>query len=290
MTEPLDPWLGLVPSDKLTKLYARISDLLDQIDRAEGKPLRQGWRYHLAFDSTPRVAFPVAWKEIDSKKIDRCASMLSGPLFTSIEYPWPKLSEWRNGAKVPAEGFCEPILQIDMNLISRVARRNFEPGVVQVWMDDQDSVVRFCPLVLSRVKLSPPFPLRSPTFFPMVCPARETRIVIGLMSILSRHGSLGHFASITWASRSMSTPRLLSIFSKNSDGIIRIYPMLSWIGSIQLHQIFTVRCAKRMLFYWTTQLRPLHIGPEMAKAERSLGVFDRYKKTPMPSLITQRSR
>ena len=130
MTEQLDPWLGLAPPDKLAKLYTRISDLLDQIDWAEGAPQDEGWRHHLAFDITPRVAFPMAWRKVDSRKVDRCSSMLSGPPFTSTEYPWPRLSEWNSGEAVPAEGFCETILQIDMALVSRVAGRHFEPGVI----------------------------------------------------------------------------------------------------------------------------------------------------------------
>lgn len=145
MTELLDPWLGLNPPDRLAKLYAQISDLLDQIDKAETKPSGQSWRHHLAFDRSPRVAVPSVWKEIDVTEIDRCASMLSGPLFTSTKHPWPKLSESRNGDKVQVEGFCEPILQIQMDLLSRVAGQRFKRGLVQVWMDGCDSVVRFIP-------------------------------------------------------------------------------------------------------------------------------------------------
>lgn len=145
MKMPLDPWLGLAPSKGLAKLYAQISDLLNRIDSAEGKPSGEGWRSHLAFDRSPRLAVPLVWKEVGVTEIDRCDSMLSGPLFTSTQHPWPKLTEARNDKRVEVEGFCEPILQINMDLLTRVAGQRFEKGLVQVWMDGYDSVVRFIP-------------------------------------------------------------------------------------------------------------------------------------------------
>lgn len=105
----------------LVDLYDRVADLLDQIEKAEAQPVGPGTRSHLAFDCTPRVAFPLKREKVDADPIDRTTTMLSGPLFTSENFPRPTLSKRRAGEDVSTVGYCEHIAQVKIGLVSEAA-------------------------------------------------------------------------------------------------------------------------------------------------------------------------
>ncbi|MDE0948115.1 MAG: hypothetical protein OSA39_14925 [Sphingobium sp.] len=80
------------------------------------------------------LAFPLCLAGPDAD-VDRCASMLSGPLFTSADYPWPCAgSRW-----------LEPVVQIDLAWLGAVGGLVLEAGLVQVWTHDRAAQVRIIP-------------------------------------------------------------------------------------------------------------------------------------------------
>ncbi|MEW4449523.1 hypothetical protein [Qipengyuania sp. JC766] len=147
----IDPWLGLRPPERLGELYDQLGDLLDQFDLLARDTDYHDQRRHCGFDVLPRVAFPMRWHEVPADKINRCESMLSGPLFTSNDFPWPITGQWQ----VPAE----PLLQMRTTILEKIWPLGLDDGLVQVWMDDWGtSIVRFVPItnVSPRDLTAPP--------------------------------------------------------------------------------------------------------------------------------------
>jgi hypothetical protein len=68
--------------------------------------------------------------------IDRTRGMLAGPFYTSKSFPWPK--DVNNN---PAE----PIIQVDLDEISRVRGKSYDSGLLQVFADDGNLITRVIP-------------------------------------------------------------------------------------------------------------------------------------------------
>lgn len=66
---------------------------------------------------------------------DRRGDLLSGPLFTSADYPWP-----RSG-----DQWCEPILQINLAHWGERAQRDVGRGLLQLWEPWTDGQIRIIP-------------------------------------------------------------------------------------------------------------------------------------------------
>lgn len=76
---------------------------------------------------------------------DRRADLLSGPLFTSGNYPWPRLNnKW-----------CEPVLQMDLTRLGLLGGRDVGEGLLQVWEASTDGLIRVIPLAAREEPLSP---------------------------------------------------------------------------------------------------------------------------------------
>lgn len=73
------------------------------------------------------------------ESVDRTKSMLSGPLFTSENYPHPTDS---TGTKMT------PVAQFDLQWINEICEKDFRPGFFQCWFDHskQDGFIRSIPL------------------------------------------------------------------------------------------------------------------------------------------------
>lgn len=93
-----------------------------------------------------RFGFPVITKQLDVFDLDRCSSMISGPLYTSANFPWPDQSR----------GHVEPLFQIDLEWAGQTGGIDVGDGLVQVWMDNSESKVRHIPRSeVDRDRLTP---------------------------------------------------------------------------------------------------------------------------------------
>lgn len=72
--------------------------------------------------------------------VDRCASMLFGPLFPSADYPWPRAGD----------RWLEPVLQIDLAWLGAAGGLALDAGLVQVWTRDRTALVRIVPVASVR--------------------------------------------------------------------------------------------------------------------------------------------
>jgi hypothetical protein len=88
-----------------------------------------------------RFRFAMSTEYRDIGEIDRTTSMISGPFFTSAEFPWP----------AEPEGWIEPLFQIDLDVASEVAGFCVGNGLVQLWMNDQGSIVCHIPRTAVRM-------------------------------------------------------------------------------------------------------------------------------------------
>jgi hypothetical protein len=66
---------------------------------------------------------------------DRRGDLLSGPLFTSSDYPWPRCGDQ----------WCEPILQIDLARWGERAQRDVGRGLLQLWEPQTYGKIRVIP-------------------------------------------------------------------------------------------------------------------------------------------------
>ena len=143
---PLQPWLGIEPTEELRALYDQIANFIDRLDALSAlHNCQPNLRSRLGFDILPLVAFPMLWQLAEGDAVDRRRTALSGPLYTSNDFPWPRLSTYAAGKRIEAAGFCEPLFQIETSLISQVSGFDFGDSLIQVWMDDQNAIVRSIP-------------------------------------------------------------------------------------------------------------------------------------------------
>lgn len=82
-----------------------------------------------------RYGFQLLTEKRDALQLDRRASLVSGPLYTNVEYPWP------TGPRGPAE----PLFQVDLAWAGGIGGIELGQGLIQVWMDDSEAIVRTVP-------------------------------------------------------------------------------------------------------------------------------------------------
>lgn len=139
-----DPWLGeAVQAEKFQTIYDGIAAIARKMDKANGtRPSSaSAFRWFPTF-GLPRVSYPMYWRAGPVSQLNRLSTLLSGPLFTSEQHPWPRRTEFAEGKKVESEGYCEPLFQIELELLGKVAGRQIGTGIVQVWMDDWRPMTR----------------------------------------------------------------------------------------------------------------------------------------------------
>lgn len=80
-------------------------------------------------------------------QLDRMGSLVAGPLYTNREFPWPT----NDGVHL------EPILQLDLDWLSAQVGRDVGEGLVQVWMDGHESLIRNLPRhAIAPDQMTPP--------------------------------------------------------------------------------------------------------------------------------------
>lgn len=93
-----------------------------------------------------RYEFSLKTDYREADKIDRTGTLVSGPFFTSVDHPWP----------VGAQGYLEPLFQLDLRFASDVGGKDLGSGLLQVWMDNRSSFLRQIPeSFVSRAVLAP---------------------------------------------------------------------------------------------------------------------------------------
>lgn len=84
-------------------------------------------------------AIAMAWPlrlSAPEPEIDRCRSLLSGPLFVSATHPWPH-----------ADGhWLEPVVQVDLAWLGAVGDQSLGEGLAQVWTSARSAMVRIVPV------------------------------------------------------------------------------------------------------------------------------------------------
>jgi len=140
----IDPWLGAeTVAARFQQVYDRIDLIARKLDSANGtKPSKSSVKRWFPTFGLPRSSLPMYWREGPAAELNRLSSMLSGPLYTSDEFPWPRRTQFREGKMVEADGYCEPLFQIELDLLSQIAGINLGSGLVQVWMDGLYGSVR----------------------------------------------------------------------------------------------------------------------------------------------------
>ena len=105
-----------------------------------------------------RWSFPIKFKKIKPEKCDRTKSLISGPLFTSENYPWP-MSDGR---------YREPVVQFHLSEIADLTHEDFGEGLFQLWVgpDAEGYEVRVIPTCeVEKGNLLPPPAEISDTYF-----------------------------------------------------------------------------------------------------------------------------
>lgn len=98
----------------------------------------------------PRTALLFDLKEVESNQLDRTSSFLSGPFFTSREFPWLHSGEYS----------WEPIIQLSLSSAYGASDRDLGAGLLQVWkrnpFDFDSYETRYVPAeAVSIEKLTP---------------------------------------------------------------------------------------------------------------------------------------
>lgn len=83
-------------------------------------------------------SFKLTLKECAAKEVDRRTSMLTGPFFTSTEFPIPKAPS----------GPMFPVVQLELDELSAAAHETLGDGLLQLWYDVglQKEYIRVIPL------------------------------------------------------------------------------------------------------------------------------------------------
>jgi len=75
-------------------------------------------------DSVSEV-FSISKKRLAYKEVNRCGSMLSGPFFVSQKFPAP----------VSKSGTLHPLVQFDLDVLSKALQADAGRGLLQLWFD-----------------------------------------------------------------------------------------------------------------------------------------------------------
>ena len=98
--------------------------------------------------------FIVKCEKYPASNVDRMSNMLSGPLFTSFEYPIPN-----NGRQM-----LFPVLQLDLRDISALGNKEIGDGLLQLWCDtlSLDCIIRVIPRIQVLQEKMVPFDFKKP--------------------------------------------------------------------------------------------------------------------------------
>ena len=110
-------------------------------------------------------AWDLELRESSASTVNRCESMLAGPLFASNQYPWPT---GKKGA------LLAPVLQFDLRMATTAQRDSglfehpvdFGDGLLQVWFDNKSSSEAIC-RVVPRAAVIPTNLLSLPSDLPL---------------------------------------------------------------------------------------------------------------------------
>jgi hypothetical protein len=92
-----------------------------------------------------RRAAPAWPVRLTRENVDRRGAILSGPLFTSSDHPWPAASGiW-----------LEPVLQIDLASLGVLAGQDLGEDWLQVWMGSDGGFTRILPATVLAAALTP---------------------------------------------------------------------------------------------------------------------------------------
>lgn len=130
--ELVDSWLELI--NECERAKALLPIVLDKYP--EDSWLNESaWRFeNLKYAST---CWHLRTVELPTAEADRRMSMLSGPFFTSKDYPWPRQPDGALGS---------PIVQLDLAPISKLRELPFGNGLLQVFdCGCRNSVIRVIP-------------------------------------------------------------------------------------------------------------------------------------------------
>ena len=95
-----------------------------------------------------RWAYPIKLKSFSIDCCDRTKPMITGPLFTSCEFPWPEKDD----------RFREPVAQFYIDEVGELAGENLGSGLFQLWVGPQydDYCIRLIPRdLVSKDALEP---------------------------------------------------------------------------------------------------------------------------------------
>jgi hypothetical protein len=120
-----------ISSSKIQREY-----LLKELDDLESK-VKDEFNFLKGMLTYATQTFTVKCIKKSADKVDRTSSMLTGPLFTSQEYP------------IPNDGnqMLFPVLQVDLRELSSLANENIGDGLLQLWCDISrlDCIIRVIP-------------------------------------------------------------------------------------------------------------------------------------------------
>lgn len=115
-------------AETIAHVMSRFEKESDEWEELEG--IRNSF---LAF----RWAYPIKLEAVEVGECDRTQGMISGPLFTSNEFPWPE----KNGK------YREPIAQFYLEDVGKLSDENVGTGLLQLWVgpDSDDYLIRIIP-------------------------------------------------------------------------------------------------------------------------------------------------
>lgn len=111
-----------------------------KVRRSASDQVAEGWRELLRHIELSAPAFKVITKTKSAAQVNRRASMLTGPFYTSAAFPLP----------MDTVGGCMfPILQLELNEASAAIQQPLGDGLLQLWYDlaDAKELIRVVPLL-----------------------------------------------------------------------------------------------------------------------------------------------
>jgi len=105
-----------------------------------------------------RWAYPIKLKAMHPDKCNRTQGMISGPLFTSDQFPWPEI-----GGR-----FMEPIAQFYLDELGKLDHANLGEGLLQLWVGPgiEDYLIRVIPrsAISAEALIAPPAKIKNDYF------------------------------------------------------------------------------------------------------------------------------
>jgi hypothetical protein len=122
---------------RLYRLYARPNRYQENLEMFFHERFMEEWLHQaLLLLDKYCAAWPVSTAMVPLEKLDRRKGMLAGPLFTSINYPWPTAKKRK----------MQPVCQVDLRDATQISGQSFGDGLLQVWLADyNDPLIRVIP-------------------------------------------------------------------------------------------------------------------------------------------------